>query len=277
LYDGAYKVDLLDALDAFGLRANKRLGQNFLCDKTAADAIVQAAGALEGKHVLEIGPGAGALTGRLCGAAKSVCAIELDKGLYRLLCSRMAYENLELVHADAMKIDFAMLPCTPDCVVANLPYYITTALINRFLQELPKTGSMTLMMQREVAERLSAAPGSKAYGSLSVAVQYQCETEIVLGIPPECFYPSPEVSSSLVRFVRRVYPRQPGDETHMFRLVRKGFAMRRKTLQNNLAAAGYAKAEVADALERLGLDARVRAEALGVGDFVQLSDALQST
>lgn len=274
MYDGAYKTDLKTALSEFGLRANKKLGQNFLCDKNMADAIVSASGDLSEMNVLEIGPGAGALTGRLCAAARSVCAIELDGGLYRLLSSRLNAPNLTLINADALQYDFAQLPAQPDCVVANLPYYITTALINRLLQ-LPTVRTLSLMMQREVADRLTARPGSKAYGSLSVAVQYHCETRVALSIPPECFYPAPDVASSLVHFTRRPYASRPADEQHMFTLVRTCFAMRRKTISNNMSASGkWDKPHIERALAAARIDPRARAEALSIDDFIRLSDAI---
>lgn len=277
MYDAAKKSDLKAALDAFGLRANKKLGQNFLCDSSMADAIVRAAGALGGKHVLEIGPGAGALTARLCTEAASVCAIEIDGGMFRLLQDRLAFDNLTLFHADALKIDFAQLPHQPDCVVANLPYYITTALINRFLADLPSAQQLTLMIQREVAERLCAQPGTKAYGSLTLAVQYACDVQTLLSIPPECFYPAPDVSSSLVGFTRRAYAVQPRDEKLMFALIRQGFAMRRKTLSNNLTAGIWNKEQVAAAMQQTGLEPKTRAEALTLDQFIALSDAISET
>lgn len=275
MYDAALKSDLKRALSQYGLRANKKLGQNFLCDKNMADAIIAASGNLAGKYVLEVGPGAGALTARLYAAADGVCAIELDGGLYRLLQQELSCPNLQLINADALKFDFAALPRQPEAVVANLPYYITTALINRFLDDLPTAATLTLMMQREVCDRLTAEPGTKAYGSLSVAVQYQCDVERLLSIPGECFYPEPEVESTLVRFTRRAYPIQPADEQAMLRLVRAAFAMRRKTIRNNLNAANlWGKEQVEAGLERAGISPSARAEALSLDDFIRLSDAL---
>ena len=278
MYDGAIKSQLTQALEEHGLRANKKFGQNFLCEKNTADAIVKQAGELKGKTVLEIGPGAGAITKRLCEAAEQVYAIEIDNGLYGLLCEKLKeYPNLELIHADALKQDYKKLfPQAPMRVVANLPYYITTPLLMQLLHDLPQADVMVLMMQKEVARRICAAPGGKDYGSLSIAVQYYCEARVVLQVPPDCFYPSPEVDSCVVKLTRRDYGVHPKNEDRMFEVIRAGFQMRRKTIQNNLGAlGGLGKAGAAEALKRAGISPNTRAEALCIEEFIRLSDAVE--
>lgn len=276
-YDGANRAQLRAALEANGLRPNKRLGQNFLCDPNAADAIVRAAGDLRARDVLEIGPGAGALTVRLCEQARHVSALELDAGLFALLTRELAHcENLTLVHGDALKAQLHTMIETPDAaVVANLPYYATTAILLRLLHECKCANTFVLMMQKEVAARLCAPPGNKAYGSLSVAVQYYAQAQSVMQVPPNCFFPAPEVDSTVVRLVRRAYPRRPQDEAWMFDVVRASFQMRRKTLYNNLCAmAQMDKQGARQALSDCGIDPSVRGETLDIDAFIALSDAM---
>lgn len=273
--DAANKGLLRQMLEENGLRPNKRLGQNFLCDKNAADAIVRAAGDLEDRCVFEIGPGAGALTLRLCQKARHVYALELDAGLFQLLQNNLQGENLTLMHGDALKEDFSQLALGEQAVVvANLPYYATTALVLRLLHELPMVQTFVLMMQKEVAQRLCAPPGGRDYGSLSVAVQYYAQTQTVLQVPPTCFFPTPEVDSTVVRLQRRAYPIRPVDETWMFTLVRASFAMRRKTIVNNLCAVkGLDKPNILQALRQCGIDPSARGETLSIAQFIALSDA----
>lgn len=277
VYDGANRADLRRALEEFGLSPNKKLGQNFLCDGHACDEIVRAAGPLSEKAVLEIGPGPGALTVRLVRAAKRVTALELDAGLCRLLDDRVPKENFTLVHGDALKENLtALLPEEKAAVVANLPYYVTTPILMRLLHELPQVDVMVLMMQKEVAQRLCAKPGGKAYGSLSIAVQYYAQAETVLQVSPNCFFPQPDVESTVVRLTRRAFSQTPQDETLFFEVVRQAFAMRRKTLWNNLAKLRHMGKEKAKAaLEAAGLEASVRGEQVSIEQFVQLSDQVQ--
>lgn len=276
-YDGANRAQLRTALEANGLRPNKRLGQNFLCDPNAADAIVRAAGDLHARDVLEIGPGAGALTVRLCQKAQRVSALELDAGLFALLTHELAHcANLTLVHGDALKAPLHTMIQTPDAaVVANLPYYATTAILLRLLHECKCANTFVLMMQKEVAARLCAPPGNKSYGSLSVAVQYYAQAQTVMQVPPSCFFPAPEVDSTVVRLTRRAYPQRPMDETWMFDVVRASFQMRRKTLFNNLCAMPQMdKQGVTHALQKCGIDPAVRGERLNIDAFIALSDAM---
>ncbi len=276
-YDGADRTQLREALAAYGLAPNKGLGQNFLCDARACDAIVSAAGDLSQCHVLEIGPGPGALTVRLIQKAKKVTALELDAGMCRLLEGKVRADTFTLVHGDALKQDLnALVPCGPAAVVANLPYYVTTPIVMRLLQELPHAQIMVLMMQKEVAQRLCAAPGSKTYGSLSIAVQYYAEVETVLKVSPANFFPQPEVESTVVRLRRRPYVRMPREEAVFFEVVRSAFAMRRKTLCNNLANyQGMGRERAQRAIERAGLSPSVRGEQLGIDDYISLSEAVQ--
>ena len=275
-YDGASRAQLREALEAYSLAPNKGLGQNFLCDQRACDAIVSAAGDLSQCHVLEIGPGPGALTVRLIQKAKRVTALELDAGMCRLLEGKIHADTFTLVHGDALKEDLAALvPCGPAAVVANLPYYVTTPILMRLLQELPCAQTMVLMMQKEVAQRLCAAPGSKTYGSLSIAVQYHAEVETVLKVSPASFFPQPDVESTVVRMRRRPYARAPKDEALFFEVMRSAFAMRRKTLCNNLAhfqKMGRERAQ--NAIEMAGLSPTDRGERLCIDDYISLSDAV---
>ena len=276
-YDGANRTQLREALAKNGLRPNKRLGQNFLCDPNAADAIVRAAGDLHARDVLEIGPGAGALTVRLCAQARHVSALELDAGLFALLSRELAdCENLTLVHGDALKAPLHTMVQTPDAaVVANLPYYATTAILLRLLHECKCADTFVLMMQKEVAARLCAPPGNKAYGSLSVAVQYYAQVQTVMQVPPNCFFPAPEVDSTVVRLQRRAYPQRPQQEAWMFEVVRASFQMRRKTLFNNLCAMPQMDRQgVQQALVQSGIDPSARGETLDIDAFIALSDAM---
>ena len=275
-YDGANITALRQALQAHGLSPNKRLGQNFLCDTNIADAIVNAAGELGSSTVLEIGPGAGALTVRLLKRAERVLAIELDAGLCRLLADRVDAPNFTLIHADALKVPLIDLNLKEHSVlVANLPYYVTTPLLMRFLLECKQLDRFVLMMQREVAQRLCAPPGGKEYSSLSVAVQYYADVKNVLTVSANCFYPAPEVSSAVVALTRKTPDNLPKDEQLLFRVVQACFAMRRKTVQNNLQAIpGMGRKGAERALEISGINGSVRGETLSLNDFIILSDAV---
>ncbi|MBE5780913.1 MAG: 16S rRNA (adenine(1518)-N(6)/adenine(1519)-N(6))-dimethyltransferase RsmA [Clostridiales bacterium] len=273
-YDGANRGELRQALNEYGLAPNKNLGQNFLCDPNACDAIVALAGDLSLKRVLEIGPGAGALTVRLCEQAKSVCAVEIDDGLYRLLSAKLAdRKNLVLIHGDGLKVDLpALLGEGPCAVVANLPYYITTPLIMRCLEELPQVDTLVLMMQKEVASRLTAQSG-KDYSSISMAVNYHATMEKGLTLPPNCFFPAPKVDSTVVVMKRRRYHLTPADEKLFFRVARSAFAMRRKTILNNLSSA-FPKDVVLEALGEVGISPTERGERIPMDAFIHLSDAI---
>ena len=275
-FDGANIRQVRQALMEYGLSPNKKLGQNFLCDANIADAIVDAAGELNGKDVLEIGPGAGALTIRLLKWADHVTAIELDAGLCRLLRDKVTDERFTLIHADALKVPLEDL-CLhkPTTLVANLPYYVTTPLLMRYMIQCEAVDLLVLMMQKEVAQRLCAQPGTAEYGALSVAVQYYAEVKYALQVSKNCFYPAPQVSSSVVILKRRERAQKPKDEEMLFRVVHACFSMRRKTLQNNLAAVPeLGKHGAQKALALCGIDGVVRGETLSLSDFIMLSDAV---
>ena len=249
------------ALEAAGLRPNRALGQNFFVDGARLDAIVDAAG-IDGKAVLEIGPGMGALTERLAERAARVVAVEKDAAMAALLRERLAgAENLTVETADILRFPIAEAMGAAGAeagafsVVGNLPYYITTPIAERLLQLLP--ASMTLMVQREAAERFFAAPGERVYGPLSVMTGVCCEARRVMEVPRTCYYPQPEVDSTVVRLVRREAAKGV-PAAAFFAFLNRAFSMRRKTLFNNL---GREKG-VAETLAALGLPAGVRAEAL---------------
>ena len=256
-------------LKKFKLRAVKGLGQNFLIDADIVRGIVEAADICAGDEVLEIGPGIGTLTQGLLEAGAFVTAVEVDKKLPAVLKETLAgYENFRLVEGDILKINLAKLMPRRFKVVANLPYYITTQILLTLLEkDLPAVKIVT-MVQREVAERMTAAPGSKIYGALSVAVQFRSEPRIAFDVPPESFLPSPEVTSSVVVCDVRKPPVEV-DEDFFFKVVRTALAQRRKTLLNSLASFGKEK------LLTSGIDVKRRAETLSLEEFAALATALQ--
>lgn len=256
-------------LKKFKLRAVKGLGQNFLIDADIVKGIVEAADICAGDEVLEIGPGIGTLTQGLLEAGAHVTAVEVDKKLPAVLKETLAgYENFRLVEGDILKINLPELMPRRFKVVANLPYYITTQILLTLLEKnLPATKIVT-MVQREVAERMTAAPGSKIYGALSVAVQFRSEPRIAFDVLAESFLPSPEVTSSVVVCDVRKPPFEV-DEDFFFKVVRNAFAQRRKTLLNSLAGFGKEKILSSD------IDGRRRAETLSLEEFATLANALQ--
>ena len=262
-------------LKTFGLRASKRLGQNFLIDSNVVKAIVAAAEISAGEEVLEIGPGIGTLTQGLLEAGAKVTAVELDKKLPAVLAETLAgYENFKLVQGDILKVDLAELMPAPFKVVANLPYYITTQILLALLEKkLPITKIVT-MVQREVAERMTAAPGSKTYGAMSVAVQFRAEVRVAFYVPPEKFLPKPEVTSSVVVCDVRESPVEVADEEFFIRVVRGAFGQRRKTLANSLAGAGFQREKILQALAAAGISAERRAETLSIEEFAKLASVL---
>lgn len=263
-------------LKAFGLRASKRLGQNFLIDAGVVRAIVEAAEISAGEAVLEIGPGIGTLTQGLLEAGAAVTAVELDKKLPAVLAETLAgYEKFRLVQGDILKVDVAELMPAGFKVVANLPYYITTQILLALLEKkLPVTKIVT-MVQREVAERMVAAPGSKTYGAMSVAVQFRAAVRIAFDVPPEKFLPRPEVTSSVVVCDVRESPVAVPDEEFFIRVVRAAFGQRRKTLLNSLASAGFSRESVVAATASAGISPERRAETLTIEEFARLASALK--
>lgn len=266
----------LHILKAFGLQTSKRLGQNFLVDEGVVADIVAAAAIEPGDAVLEIGPGIGTLTQGLAEAGAAVTAVELDARLVTVLGQTLAgYDNVRLVHGDILKVDISReMTKTPYKVVANLPYYITTPILMRLLEQRLPISLLVTMVQKEVAERMVAKPGGKDYGALSVAVQYYTEPEIVFTVPPKAFIPAPAVESAVIRCaVRPEPPVKVADERMFFRTVKAAFAQRRKTLANALKAGGLPPAAAAEVLAAAGIDGGRRGETLSLAEFAAVADA----
>ena len=266
----------LHILKTFGIQMSKKLGQNFLVDEQVVDGIVAAAAVKPGEAVLEIGPGIGTLTQGLAEAGANVTAVELDRQLLDVLAKTLAgYDNVRIIHGDILRIDISReIRAEKFKVIANLPYYITTPIIMRLLEERLPVELMVTMVQKEVAERMVAAPGSKDYGALSVAVQFYTQPEIMFVVPPQAFIPAPAVESAVIRCrVRPAPPVSVTDEKAFFRVVKAAFAQRRKTLANALKGGGIAK-EVVDAmLRQTGIDGGRRGETLTLAEFAALANA----
>ncbi len=266
-------------LRAFDLHASRRLGQNFLISPGVVRAVVEAAEIGNGDRVLEIGPGIGTLTQGLLEAGAEVTAVELDKKLPAILAETLrGYEDLKVVQGDILKTDIPMLMGDqPFKVAANLPYYITTPILLSLLeQSLPITHIVT-MVQKEVAERMTASPGGKDYGALSVAVQYHTDPEIVLDVPPSCFFPAPEVDSAVIACAVRKTPAVAvQDEKLFFRVVKASFGQRRKTLSNALKPLGFSKEQIEGALLSAGIDSTRRGETLSLAEFAAIANKLMS-
>lgn len=265
-------------LKTFHLRASKKLGQNFLVDSSIVRGIVEAAEIEEGDRVLEIGPGIGTLTQGLAEAGAQVTAVELDKKLPAVLAETLAgYDNVRIVPGDILKVNIPELMGEGAFkVAANLPYYITTPILMTLLERHLPITTMVTMVQKEVAERMTAKPGSKTYGALSVAVQYYTQPEIVLDVPPKSFIPAPEVDSVVIACRVRTEPAvKVKDEKRFFRVVRAAFGQRRKTLFNALKGAGFLKDEVRLAMEQAGIAAERRGETLSLQEFAALADAFE--
>ena len=265
-------------LKAFGLRAVKNFGQNFLIDAGVVREIARAANAREGDRVLEIGPGIGTLTQALAETGARVTAVEIDKKLPAVLAETLkGYDNVTVVSGDILEVDIpSIMGGGAFKVVANLPYYITTPILMTLLtRRLPITDIVT-MVQQEVAARMVASPGGKDYGSLSVAVQYYTEPRIVMDVPPRSFLPAPEVMSCVTHCrVRETPAVAVRDEDLFFRVVRAAFGQRRKTLANALKGGGFPKEAISAAMERAGLDSMRRGETLTLAEFARLADALE--
>lgn len=262
-------------LKAFGLRMSKKLGQNFLIDASIVQGIVDAAEIQPGERVLEIGPGIGTLTQGLAEAGAEVTAVELDKKLPAVLAETLkAYDNVTIVPGDILKVNIPeIMGEGPFKVAANLPYYITTPILMTLLERHLPITRMVTMVQKEVAERMIAKPGSRTYGALSVAVQYYTEPEIVLDVPPRSFIPAPEVDSVVIACKVRETPAvDVMDEKMFFRVVKAAFGQRRKTLSNALKGGGFPKEQVRDAMEAAGIEMTRRGETLSLEEFAKLAD-----
>lgn len=262
-------------LKKFKLRASKRLGQNFLTDAEVVRRIVDAAEISPGEEVLEIGPGIGTLTQGLLEAGAKVTAVELDKKLPAVLEETLAgYENFKLVQGDILKVDLKELMPENFKVVANLPYYITTQILLTLLEKKLPIKKIVTMVQKEVAERMIASPGSKTYGAMTVAIQYRSEVKIAFEVPPESFLPRPEVTSAVVVCDVRESPVKVEDENFFIKVVRASFGQRRKTILNSLAGAGFPREKILRAAELSGISPGDRAENLSIENFATLSENL---
>ena len=272
----------IQTIQKYGFRFQKRYGQNFLIDDHVIRKILRAADITKEDTVVEIGPGIGTLTQYLAEAAGKVYAVEIDEKLLPILADTLStYENVEVIHNDILKCDLNRLLGEGNrCkIVANLPYYITTPIIMGLLEGQVPAESITVMVQKEVAERMDAGPGSKIYGALSLAVQYYADTYLAANVPPNCFMPRPAVGSAVIRLTaRKEPPVSVKDDRHMFRLIRASFNERRKTLVNGLRndpELGITKEAVEAALTEMGLPTTVRGETLSLVQFAELSDRLQ--
>ncbi len=271
-------------INKYGFSFQKRFGQNFLIDEHVLDKIVDAALIGEEDGVIEIGPGIGTMTQRLCEAASKVVAIEIDKELIPILSETMSgYDNVKIINADVMKTDLDKLIRDEFSgmsvkVVANLPYYITTPIVMSLLENHLPVESITIMVQKEVAQRMQAGPGTKDYGALSLAVQYYADTYIAANVPQNCFMPRPKVGSGVIRLtVRKEAKVEVADEKLMFSLIRAAFNQRRKTLVNavtNFPGLDYTKEDIEKALAGLGISEKIRGEALSLQQFADLSNIL---
>ena len=274
----------IDIIQKYEFMLQKKIGQNFLIDTHVLEKIITSAGVTKEDCVLEIGPGIGTMTQYLAENARQVVAVEIDKNLIPILGETLAeYDNVTIINEDILKVDIKAIADQyndgrPIKVVANLPYYITTPIIMGLFESGVPIDNITVMVQKEVADRMQEGPGSKDYGALSLAVQYYAEPEIVAIVPPNCFIPRPNVGSAVIRLTRhKEMPVQVKDEKMMFRIIRASFNQRRKTLQNGLNNSPdlpYSKEKVAAAIERMGLPATVRGEALSLAQFAELSDIL---
>ena len=274
----------IEILQKYNFNFQKKFGQNFLIDEHVLDKIIRAAEITKDDYVLEIGPGIGTMTQYLACAAREVTAVEIDRALIPILEDTLKeYDNVSIINEDILKVDIAALAKEknggrPIKVVANLPYYITTPIIMGLFEKHVPLLSVTVMVQKEVADRMQVGPGTKDYGALSLAVQYYAEPYIVANVPPNCFIPRPGVGSAVIRLNRyQEPPVKVKDEQLMFRLIRASFNQRRKTLQNGIANSGelsFAKEQIAKALESLGISANIRGESLSLAEFAALSDIL---
>ncbi len=268
--------------DKYNFELTKSLGQNFLTDKNIIDKIVEGTRIGENDLVIEIGPGIGVLTRELAGEAKKVIAIEIDKKLIPILNDTLCdLDNVEVVNHDVLKVDICKLIAEAGSfenvrIVGNLPYYITTPIIMKILEEKAPVRSITVMMQKEVAERINSGPGSKVYGAISVAVQFYCEVNYLFTVPKDVFYPPPKVDSAVIRLdVNAEKPVKDVDENKFWQCIKKSFSQRRKTLGNSLIGIdNLDKAGVKALLDKVGIDEKRRAETLSIEEFGRIAKGL---
>ncbi|MCR4942894.1 MAG: 16S rRNA (adenine(1518)-N(6)/adenine(1519)-N(6))-dimethyltransferase RsmA [Clostridium sp.] len=271
-----YKTQEL--VNKYNFKFSKSLGQNFLIDDSVLNDIVSGAEVDENDLVIEIGPGVGSLTAQLLKKAKKVVAVELDNDLIPILEAELGqYDNFSLIHKDALKVDFNEIIGDEQSVklVANLPYYVTTPIIVNLLKKNYNFKSLTVMIQKEVAERINAEPNCKEYGSISLLVQYYCDTKIIRNVSPSCFIPRPKVDSIVIRLDRLKERRvKVKDEQLMFEIIRHSFNMRRKTLWNATKQLGINKEVLEKAYEEAEIDPKRRGETLSLEEFARLSDKI---
>ena len=263
----------------FDIKMSKKLGQNFLIKRGIVDEIIHAAELTPGEPVLEVGPGIGTLTQGLAQSGADVTAIELDRRLLEVLDTTLAsYDNVRIIHGDVLKLDVpSIMNHKPFKVVANLPYYITTPIIMSLLESKLPIERLVVMVQKEVALRMVAKPGTKDYGALSVAVQYYTEPDIVLDVPPKSFLPAPAVTSSVIRCVLRDKPPVDViDEKLFFRVVKAGFAQRRKTFANTMKTTGLSKDRIEELLAKANIDGQRRGETFTLQEFADVANAWAS-
>ena len=274
----------IEIIQKYEFMFQKKFGQNFLIDTHVLEKIISAAGITKNDCVLEIGPGIGTMTQYLAENAGHVVAVEIDRNLIPILKETLAdYDNMTVINEDILRVDIKALAeeyngGKPIKVVANLPYYITTPIIMGLFESGVPIDNITVMVQKEVADRMKEGPGSKDYGALSLAVQYYAEPEIVANVPPNCFIPRPNVGSAVIRLTRhKEMSVEVKDPALMFKIIRASFNQRRKTLQNGLGNAPelpYTKEQIAAAIAEMGLTPTIRGEALSLAQFAQLSDIL---
>ena len=274
----------IEVLQKYHFNFQKKFGQNFLIDTHVLEKIIAAADVTKDDFVLEIGPGIGTMTQYLCEHARAVAAVEIDKNLIPILGDTLgAYDNVEIINQDILKVELRKLADEknggrPIKVVANLPYYITTPIIMGLFESHVPIDSITVMVQKEVADRMQVGPGTKDYGALSLAVQYYAAPEIVAIVPPNCFMPRPKVGSAVIRLTRHKEPPvQVEDEKLMFRIIRASFNQRRKTLANGLKNSGeltLSKEVIEESITELGVPVTIRGEALSLAQFAELSNII---
>ena len=274
----------IEVLQKYNFNFQKKFGQNFLINTGILEDIIDAAEITKDDFVLEIGPGIGTMTQYLCESAREVIAVEIDKNLIPILKDTLsAYDNVEVLNEDILKVDIKALAeernaGKPIKVVANLPYYITTPIIMGLFESHVPIDSITIMVQKEVADRMQEGPGSKEYGALSLAVQYYAHPEIVVNVPPSCFMPQPKVGSAVIRLTRHAEPPvNVENEKLMFQIIRASFNQRRKTLANglnNFPGLNLSKEAIQQCIEELGVPVTVRGEALSLEQFAELSNII---
>lgn len=273
-----------EVINKYSFAFQKKFGQNFLIDSNVLENIVEAAGITKDDFVLEIGPGIGTMTQYLCESTRQVLAVEIDKMLIPILEDTLSeYDNVEVINQDVLKVDIKSLVKEknngrPIKVVANLPYYITTPIIMGLFESKVPIESITIMVQKEVADRMQTGPGSKDYGALSLAVQYYSDAKVMLNVSATCFMPRPNVDSAVIKLTRHQEPPvEVKDESLMFRIIRASFNQRRKTLVNGLKNSSeldFSKEEITEAIKSIGKEENIRGEKLTLEEFAKLSNAL---